>query len=152
MAMLNAAKLPPSLWGEAVLTAVYLWNCTESVSLPPGVTPFEMVNGRKPDLLHIRVFGSRCWARIPTELQTKLGPHTRCGIFMGYPEGVKGYRVRDAISKVFFVARDIEFDENVPGFRSSTDSDSKDNKEVSTPKSSPSSSPTTPTETNTIKF
>lgn len=58
LAMLQVAKLPTSLWGEAVLTATYLWNHTESVSLPPGVTPFELVNGRKPDISHLHVFGS----------------------------------------------------------------------------------------------
>ena len=58
LAMLQAAKLLTSLWGEAVLTATYLWNHTESVSLPPGVTPFELVNGHKPNISHLHVFGS----------------------------------------------------------------------------------------------
>ena len=58
LAMLQAVKLPTSLWGEAVLTATYLWNCTESVSLPPGVTPFKLVNGHKPDISHLHIFGS----------------------------------------------------------------------------------------------
>ena len=51
--MLEAADLPSNLWGEAVLTAAYLWNRTESVSLPPGITPYELANGTKPDLSHI---------------------------------------------------------------------------------------------------
>ena len=58
--MLEAAGLPSTLWGEAVLTAAYLWNHTESAALPPGKTPYEMVNNKKPDLSHLRVFGSRC--------------------------------------------------------------------------------------------
>jgi len=56
--MLEAVDLPSNLWGEAVLTAAYLWNCTESVSLPPGITPYELVNSTKPDLSHIQIFGS----------------------------------------------------------------------------------------------
>lgn len=56
--MLETAKLPLNLWGEAILTAAYLWNRTELVSLPMGITPYEMVNGRKPDVLHLRIFGS----------------------------------------------------------------------------------------------
>lgn len=132
-AMLNVAKLSSSLWGEAILMAAYLWNCTKSVTLPPGVTPFEMVNRCKSNLSHNRVFGSRCWAHIPMELQTKLGPHTCWGIFMGYPEGVKDYYVWNAISQGFFITRDIKFNEGIPGISSSTNSDSKDDE--STPSS-----------------
>jgi hypothetical protein len=68
LAMLETSGSPLNLWGEAILTAVYLWNRTESNSLPAGVIPYEIINHRKPDLSHLRVFGSRCWARIPTEL------------------------------------------------------------------------------------
>ena len=60
LTMLEAAGLPSTLWGEAVLTAAYLWNHTESAALPPGKTPYEMVNNKKPDLSHLRVFGLRC--------------------------------------------------------------------------------------------
>jgi transposase InsO family protein len=52
-AMLETAGLPSNLWGEAMLTAAYLWNRTESISLPPDLTPYKVVNGTKPDLSHI---------------------------------------------------------------------------------------------------
>jgi hypothetical protein len=124
-AMLETARLPANMWGEAVLTACYLWNRSESSALPvAGTTPFELVNGRQPDLSHLRVFGARCFARIPTELQAKLGPHSRHAIFVGYPEGTKGYRLRATDNGTFFVARDVIFDENMPGSpHSSSDSD-----------------------------
>ena len=32
-----------------------------------GMTPFEAWSGYKPDVTHFRIFGSRAWARIPTE-------------------------------------------------------------------------------------
>jgi hypothetical protein len=132
LAMLEAAHLPKHLWGEAVLTAAYLWNRTESHSLPPGKTPYEMDNEKKPDLAHLRIFGSRCWARIPTELQTKFGPHSRHVIFMGYPEGVKGYRVRDAANGTFFTARDVVLDESLLPLMDSDDSDSDSNHSTNT--------------------
>ena len=115
LAMLEAAGLPSTLWGEAMLTAAYLWNRTESAALPPGKTPYKMVNNRKPDLFHLHIFGSRCWARVPTELQSKLGPKSHQAIFMGYPEGVKGYRLRDSSTGTFFVVRDVIFDEDLLG-------------------------------------
>jgi transposase InsO family protein len=51
-AMLDYAKLSPTLWGEAALTAAYLFNRSESHSLPAGVTPYEMLHGSKPDVSH----------------------------------------------------------------------------------------------------
>ena len=55
---------------------------TEDKNLPPnfwpriyrvphkhldGMTPFESWSGHKPDVTHFRIFGSKAWARIPTE-------------------------------------------------------------------------------------
>src|SRR6267154_3555460 len=59
-AMLDFACLSRSLWGEAVLTAGYLFNRSESCTLPPGKTPYEMLHGVQPDFSHLRVFGARC--------------------------------------------------------------------------------------------
>jgi hypothetical protein len=91
LAMLNGAGASLNLWGEAALCAGYLWQYTPSSTLPCGVTPFELASKSKPDLSHLRVWGSRCFARIAIERQTKLGPRSRECVFMGYPEGVKGY-------------------------------------------------------------
>jgi hypothetical protein len=114
LAMMAATDAPPSLWGEAVLTVSYLWNRMLSRTLPPSVTPFELIHKRKPDLSHLRVWGSRCFAQVPLELQTKLGPKSRECVFLGYPEGVKGYRARDIHSSTFFNSTDVIFDENKP--------------------------------------
>ena len=133
LAMLEAARLPPYLWGEAVLTAGYLWNHTESSTLPTGKTPFEMVNRRKPDLSHFHVFGSRCWAHIPSELQCKLGPQSRPALFMGYPDGVKGYRVRDRSSGAFFTTCDIIFDERNPTLADDSDDSEEEDSSPSHP-------------------
>jgi len=125
--MLEGVKLPANLWGEAVLTACYLWNWSTSCALPPSMTLYEMVNNCKPNLEHIRVFGSYCFACIPTELQVKLGPHSHTAIFLGYPEGTKGYYLYDISSGAFFVACDIIFDERMSSHEDSSDSDDRPN-------------------------
>ena len=66
-AMLVTAQLPMTYWGEAVLTAAYLQNLTSTSTLPNGVTPFEVFYGRKPDVSHLRVWGTRCFAMVPQE-------------------------------------------------------------------------------------
>lgn len=124
--MLKAARLPANLWGEAALMVCYLWNRSTSRTLPPNTTPFELMNGCKPNLSHIQVFGSHCFARIPTELQVKLGPRSRPATFLGYPKGTKGYCLCDKVTGAFFVARDIIFDEHpayVPRHEDDSDSD-----------------------------
>lgn len=111
-AMLDHAHLPRNLWGEVALTAAYLFNCTESRSLLPGKTPYEMLHGAKPDVSHLRVFGVRCFVRIPSELQEKMGPRSREAIFLGYPPGVEAWRCRDTITGAFFNSQDVIFDES----------------------------------------
>ena len=55
--MIMAFQLPLMYWGEAALTAAYLFNLTVTSTLPSGVTPFEMFHLRKPDISHLRVWG-----------------------------------------------------------------------------------------------
>ncbi|KIK15938.1 hypothetical protein PISMIDRAFT_16132 [Pisolithus microcarpus 441] len=74
-------------------------------------TPFEMLYGYKPDISHLRVFGSRCFSWIPPERRMKNGPHSSKALFMGYPDGIKGWRLRDCATGAFFNSRDMVFDE-----------------------------------------
>lgn len=101
MATLNQAGLSAGYFGEAVLTVGYLWNLTGTRILPDSKTPFEMLYGYKPDMSHLRVFGSRCFSRIPPERRTKNGPHSLQALFMGYPDGIKGWRLRDCVTGAF---------------------------------------------------
>lgn len=114
--LLEIVNLPP--------TICYLWNQTESSTLPPGVTPYEILNRWKPDLSHLCVWGTRCFARVPTELQVKLGPYSHNTFFMGYQDGVKGYWLHDADTGTFFITRNIHFNENFPSTTQCADSDS----------------------------
>ena len=92
-AMMVTVDAPFNLWGEAALACTYLFLRTPSVSLPACITPYEAFYGRPPDMSNLRVWGCRCFARVSSELQTKLGVRSRDCIFVGYPDGAKGYRV-----------------------------------------------------------
>ena len=111
LASLSQAHLSAGYFGEAVLLAGYLWNLSATRVLPSGKTPFELLYGQKPDVNHLRIFGSRCFARIPPELRTKNSPHSHEALFLGYPDGVKGWRLRDAKTGTFFNSCDVVFDE-----------------------------------------
>ena len=63
----------------------------------------------------MRVFGAKCWAKIPTALGgSKLDPHSVECRLLGYATGHGNYKVQDATSHHVFVSRDVIFEEGQP--------------------------------------
>ena len=89
--MLEDAHLPKSLWAEALATANYLRN--RSPVNGRDKTPIELLTGTKPDVSHLRIFGTSCYALIPKQLRNKLAPTSEPGRLIGYPPGTKGYKI-----------------------------------------------------------
>ena len=85
--MMSYARLPVSFWGHALLSANYLLDVLPSKSVP--TTPYELWNGRKPNLEHLRVWG--CPAHVLEKDPTKLESRTEVCVFIGYPRGTKAY-------------------------------------------------------------
>ena len=56
--MILSAKLPFNLWGEALLTTCHVHNRVPSKKIK--VSPYELWNGRKPNLDYIKMWG--CFA------------------------------------------------------------------------------------------
>ncbi len=112
-AMLFESDLQLNLWGEAAMTACYLRNRSPAAGI--SMTPFEAFWGKKPDVSNLRVFGCAVWAKVPDQFRKKLDPKAVKGIFVGYAEGNKGYRVwlRDKPRKIT-TSRDVVFDEGGP--------------------------------------
>lgn len=108
--MLRESGLTQELWSEALMAATYLVNRSPTKALK-DMTPFEMWNNRKPDISHLRVFGSVAYAQIPKQLRKKLDDTSRKMRMVGYD--LNGYRLYDEEKKIVKVARNIVFDENV---------------------------------------
>jgi hypothetical protein len=87
--MMAQASLPVSFWGDALLTAAYLLNRVPSKSVE--LTPYELWTGRKPDLRHLRPWGSAAYVHFTSHPHGKLGPRAKKCIFLRYPKGSKGY-------------------------------------------------------------
>ena len=83
--MMEAKTLPPKFWVEAIKYASYIQNRVPNKNLD-GMTPFESGSGNKPDMTHFRIFGSKAWARIPTEKRKDLQPQIQECLFVGYSE------------------------------------------------------------------
>ncbi|KAH9743695.1 hypothetical protein KPL70_003390 [Citrus sinensis] len=107
--MLFNANLSKHFWVEAVTTAAYLVNRSPSVALQ-FKTPQEVWSGKPPDLSNLRAFGCLAYAHIN---QGKLEPKAVKGYFIGYPEGVKGYKIWciDGKPSRTLISQDVVFDE-----------------------------------------
>ena len=104
------SQLPLSFWAEAVVYIVYTFNRTYS-RVHGNHTPFELYTSIKPSLSHHRPFGCPVYVNIPVQLRKKLDAKSRQGIFVGYAEESKGYRVWDSTKHQIVTTRDLVFDE-----------------------------------------
>jgi hypothetical protein len=60
---------------------------------------------------HFRIFGSHAWARIPSDRRKSMEAHSKECIFVGYPEGVNGYRLLYTTLYTLFIQRSVNFEE-----------------------------------------
>jgi transposase InsO family protein len=71
--MLHANSLPHRLWAEALSFSTYIQNIYPHRYIK-GKTPYEAWSGLKSEVTHFHIFGSRAWARIPSEKRKELDP------------------------------------------------------------------------------
>jgi len=109
-AMLHDQGLPMHLWAEACNTVVYVQNrCPHRVL---GMsTPKEVFSGKKPDISHLKIFGSPVYIHVTKDTRKKLEPTAEVGIFVEYTETPHNYRVYFSDSRNTIVRRDIKFHE-----------------------------------------
>ena len=133
--MLQHAKLGAEFWAMAVQTAAYLCNRTKTVLLTKAagaaadggadggaqaqaVTPEHAWTGHKPNVSHLRIFGSDCYRHVAdSERGGKMGAKAMPCILVGYAESRPGYRVLDLTSRKVVETRDVSFNEGVFSFR-----------------------------------
>ena len=124
--MTNDQNLSMFLWGEAVVTVVYVQNRSPHHILK-NMTPEEAFSGKKPSVEHLSIFGCPIYIHVPKDKRKKLEPSKKKGIFVGYSESSKAYRIYVPSQQKVEINRDVTFDENISFSKSIEDSmDSND--------------------------
>ena len=75
-------------------------------------TPFEFFHGYKPEISHLRIFGSRDFAYIPKDDIRKSDAKSIECIFVGYHDDQKAYKLFNPSSHKLIASRDVVFHEN----------------------------------------
>jgi hypothetical protein len=92
-ALLKQRGMPIVFWGEVVVTVVYILNRSPIKALN-GRTSYETWYGRKPAVSHLRVFSCLTFGKEVGHIG-KLDNRSTPGVFIGYSDGSKAYRILD---------------------------------------------------------
>ncbi|XP_077277091.1 uncharacterized protein LOC143905509 isoform X1 [Temnothorax americanus] len=106
--MMIQSGLSPSFWAEAIATANYIRNRCITKSLHSG-TPFEKWTGRRPNISHLRTFGCKAFILDKSPNKGKFDVRGLEGIFVGYSEVAKAYRVWSPKNQKIHISRDVKF-------------------------------------------
>ncbi|GKA17768.1 retrovirus-related pol polyprotein from transposon TNT 1-94 [Tanacetum coccineum] len=108
--MLIFSRLPKFLWAEAVATACFTQN--RSIIHPRhNKTPYELLRGRKPNVEYFHVFGSLCYPTNDRDDLGKMKPKADIGVFIGYSETSRGFRIYNRRTKKIMETIHVKFDE-----------------------------------------
>lgn len=131
--MLLESNLPKKLWRFAVQTAAQVRNRCYCKRL--GQTPYSVFTGKTPNIAHMMVFGTECYAY--KQDKKKLDPRCEKGIFIGYDKYSPAYNVyfpeTGRVSKyrqVKFILKDSKDNQTQTGLHDDCDDDCYDDIEL----------------------
>ncbi|GJV31138.1 retrovirus-related pol polyprotein from transposon TNT 1-94, partial [Tanacetum coccineum] len=108
--MLIFSRLPEFLWAEAVATACFTQN-RSIINTRHNKTPYELLRGRKPNVEYFHVFGSLCYPTNDRDDLGKMKPKADIGVFIGYSETSRGFRIYNRRTKRIMETIHVKFDE-----------------------------------------
>jgi hypothetical protein len=108
--MIHDQDLPMCLWEKALRKRVYVQNRLSHSALG-FKTPEEMLSRKNSEVSHLKISGCLVFVHIPKEKRNKLEPLGNKGIFVGYCEVSKAFRVYIPIHRHIEISNDVTFDE-----------------------------------------
>jgi hypothetical protein len=129
--LIMGCSLPASAWGHAVLHANDVLQFRPAGTM--SESPIQLLNGEKPSIAHLRIFGCGVYVPIPPPKRTKLGPQRSLRVYLGY-ESPSIIQYLEPTTGKMFRARfaDCVFDETMFPMvgHPENDTDSKEEKET----------------------
>ena len=92
-------------------------------------TPEEVFSGKKPDVSHFRFFGCPIYFHVPKEKRSKLDASRKKGMFVGYNETLKAYRIQGHVQREVEICHEVTFDEDATLKKVRNPPSSKEDKE-----------------------
>nr|GFA82824.1 retrovirus-related Pol polyprotein from transposon TNT 1-94 [Tanacetum cinerariifolium] len=108
--MLIFSRAPLFLWAEAIATACFTQN-RSIIHRRFNKTPYELINGRKPDILFLHEFNALCYPKNDREDIGKLGAKGDIGFFIRYSADSCAYRINNRQTKKIIETMNVSFDE-----------------------------------------
>ncbi|WJX18836.1 hypothetical protein P8452_08595 [Trifolium repens] len=121
--MMHETKLAKYFWAEAVNTACYIQN---RIYIRPilNKTTYELFKGRKPNISYFHQFGCTCYILNNKAYKRKFDAKACKGIFIGYSERSKAYRVYNSETNTVEESIHVRFDDKEPDSKMSEQDDS----------------------------
>ena len=104
------AGLSNKFWVSAVHTVNFIKNRILHKRIEKS--PYEAFWGSKPKVDWLRTYGCKCWALVPKAVRRKGQYKSVEGIFVGYFDDSKAYKVWVPRTHTILKARDVIFDES----------------------------------------
>ncbi|GJS75068.1 retrovirus-related pol polyprotein from transposon TNT 1-94 [Tanacetum coccineum] len=117
--MLIFSRLPEFLWAEAVATTCFTQN-RSIINTRHNKTPYELLRGRKPNVEYFHVFGSLCYPTNDRDDLGKMKPKADIGVFIGYSETSRGFRIYNRRTKRIMETIHVKFDVDYSAMASET--------------------------------
>ncbi|GJQ92962.1 retrovirus-related pol polyprotein from transposon TNT 1-94 [Tanacetum coccineum] len=74
-------------------------------------TPYELLRSKKPNVEYFHVFGSLCYPTNDRDDLGKMKPKADIGVFIGYSETSRGFRIYNRCTKKIMETIHVKFDE-----------------------------------------
>ena len=114
-AMLKWSELPATFWGYAWMYATWISNRSMNRSSPRPITPHAALRGEEPVYGLMRTFGCVAYVYSDDTYKSKLDDRGWKGIFIGIPDGTKGWVIYRPTAEQEYVRLHVRFDEHTPG-------------------------------------
>jgi len=138
--MIHENNLAKHFWAEAVNTACYVQN---RIYIRPllNKTTYELFKGRKPNISYFHQFGCKCYILNNKVYLKKFDAKTQNGIFLGYSERSKAYRLYNSETHCVEESMHVKFDDKEPGSKTPEQDESIAGSEESDNYSEPDQTP-----------